>query len=400
MKCQYCNTELKQGAKFCPNCGKEVVAFDVCKGCGQQIKVGASFCPHCGANQNEVTTPIQEINKPEVPDTYVVETKKQDEIPVVEAHDEVEEVFLMDEEEGNSKKWLWIVGVLLIGVIGGGFYFWNTNKGGSLSLAEVDADSVMVADTVVTDLKSVEVINTRLIDIFSKAFNMSDEDAINKFFSKEYRELYAKVEQHDNTHIDVGDIGFWNGNIWDGGQDGNPEEAKIVSVHHSDDDTKAYAEVNFIHREGEYHSENFLSVDLVFEDGNWYIDEINGYKQRMKEYVQPTNEGLDLVGKAYKGSAYFYGIPSEMMISFYANNKCRCVSDWAQNYSTPKAIEGSYEVKNDKVIVHCNDNNFVFNVTEQGRVLSFNESEGSVEEVGQMGQYYMYLEYFGGAEKQ
>ena len=143
-----------------------------------------------------------------------------------------------------------------------------------------------------------------------------------------------------------------------------------------------------------------MPIDLVFEDGNWYIDEINGYKQRMKEYVQPTNEGLDLVGKAYKGSAYFYGIPSEMMISFYANNKCRCVSDWAQNYSTPKAIEGSYEVKNDKVIVHCNDYNFVFNVTEQGRVLSFNESEGSVEEVGQMGQYYMYLEYFGGAEKQ
>ena len=48
MKCRYCDTELKDGAKFCPNCGKKVIESNVCINCGEQIKPGASFCPHCG----------------------------------------------------------------------------------------------------------------------------------------------------------------------------------------------------------------------------------------------------------------------------------------------------------------------------------------------------------------
>lgn len=52
MKCSYCNTDLKQGAKFCPKCGREVVVNDVCINCGKPIKLGASFCPYCGANQH------------------------------------------------------------------------------------------------------------------------------------------------------------------------------------------------------------------------------------------------------------------------------------------------------------------------------------------------------------
>ncbi len=52
MKCKYCNAELKQGAKFCPKCGREVVVNDVCINCGKPIKLGASFCPYCGANQH------------------------------------------------------------------------------------------------------------------------------------------------------------------------------------------------------------------------------------------------------------------------------------------------------------------------------------------------------------
>ena len=55
MKCRYCNTEIKQGAKFCPNCGKEVLDNDICFSCGKKIKTGAKFCPHCGANQDETS---------------------------------------------------------------------------------------------------------------------------------------------------------------------------------------------------------------------------------------------------------------------------------------------------------------------------------------------------------
>ena len=46
--CAACNTPLPQGAKFCPGCGKPVVANSFCTNCGNQVPQGAKFCPNCG----------------------------------------------------------------------------------------------------------------------------------------------------------------------------------------------------------------------------------------------------------------------------------------------------------------------------------------------------------------
>lgn len=46
--CPNCNTPLPQGAKFCPGCGKPVVANAFCTNCGNQVPQGAKFCPNCG----------------------------------------------------------------------------------------------------------------------------------------------------------------------------------------------------------------------------------------------------------------------------------------------------------------------------------------------------------------
>lgn len=375
MKCKYCNTELKQGAKFCPNCGKEASDFDVCVSCGKQIKVGASFCPNCGARQKEKVNPIQEIenDKSEVTNVEFVESKKQEEIPVAENHEEVEEVRLTDEEDGNSKKWLWpLVAVLLIGIVGGGFYFWKTNMGSSLQSVNNPEE------TDVTDLKSVEAINARLTSIFSKAFDFGssdnrDEDyMVSKFFSKEYRELFAKVKERDK-YLDDELMGFWGMScIWDG-EDGYPDEANIISIDYfNDNDTKAYAGVKFIRHE---FGECLIAVDLIFEDGNWYIDDINESKQAMRKYIQPTSESIDLVGKVYKGDGSSGRAEIQMTIYFFADYKCLCVSDWYQEYPEPKEVAGSYEIKEDKVIVRCNETEFVFDIAENGRVLTFNLSE-------------------------
>ena len=52
--CENCGRELKPGARFCPDCGKEIAVGkevpqgDVCPDCGTQLKPNARFCPNCG----------------------------------------------------------------------------------------------------------------------------------------------------------------------------------------------------------------------------------------------------------------------------------------------------------------------------------------------------------------
>jgi hypothetical protein len=54
MKCPKCGAELKDGVKFCQECGTKIeVAQPVkqfCRECGNEIPAGAKFCPYCGAD--------------------------------------------------------------------------------------------------------------------------------------------------------------------------------------------------------------------------------------------------------------------------------------------------------------------------------------------------------------
>ncbi len=157
MKCNYCNTELKQGAKFCPNCGREVSEFDVCISCGQQIKVGAKFCPHCGANQKETIKPSQQED--EITNNPIIDISEQnekacdvvnavpeqhEESPDLTAREGVGNTLPSNEQDVGSKKWIWVIAaVLLLGLIGGGYYFVSQNRASSSGLAEaVDTDSI------------------------------------------------------------------------------------------------------------------------------------------------------------------------------------------------------------------------------------------------------------------
>jgi len=50
MKCQNCNSELLEGAKFCTTCGTAVpAAGGVCQKCNAPLLPGAKFCTTCGA---------------------------------------------------------------------------------------------------------------------------------------------------------------------------------------------------------------------------------------------------------------------------------------------------------------------------------------------------------------
>ena len=45
--CSNCGRPLREGARFCDNCGNPVAV--TCPGCGKQLRIGARFCDECGA---------------------------------------------------------------------------------------------------------------------------------------------------------------------------------------------------------------------------------------------------------------------------------------------------------------------------------------------------------------
>ena len=64
MNCSYCNSEVKEGMKFCPSCGREININVICPICGKEVKNGLKFCSNCGnkiSNQNEVNKSSVEI---------------------------------------------------------------------------------------------------------------------------------------------------------------------------------------------------------------------------------------------------------------------------------------------------------------------------------------------------
>ena len=164
--------------------------------------------------------------------------------------------------------------------------------------------------------------------------------------------------------------------------------------------TVALADVKLSYHNGDYHSNQKLSMTLVFENGNWFIDENNEmrFKERMKEYVNENANSNDsptsFVNKIYKGSGNGGGIGTKMTISFLDNNKCLCESDWYQAFSSPKTYQGTYSIDGDKLLVRCKvddtEYEFKFDVKSNGRVIEFNNSDPDVG--GTMGNDIMSLE--------
>ena len=53
IECTKCGAKIKEGAKFCPECGQK--QGSVCPKCGTAVKANAKFCPECGENLKKAT---------------------------------------------------------------------------------------------------------------------------------------------------------------------------------------------------------------------------------------------------------------------------------------------------------------------------------------------------------
>lgn len=146
-ECPNCKTMLEDDELFCHECGtKQEIEENVapneeaaplekkCIHCGETIEEDSAFCPYCGESQTveEVKEPEPEVEKE--PASEEEPEPKQEENPAPEENAEPEETPVQEaleehphydlEDEPKSKKWIWILlVVLLIGVIGGGYYY-------------------------------------------------------------------------------------------------------------------------------------------------------------------------------------------------------------------------------------------------------------------------------------
>lgn len=368
-QCPYCHTDVPRGSAFCGSCGKELSKQSFCSYCGNSVDVNAQFCSNCGKH---LTTDSAEIADNAVENVSSIEE-------------------FVNEEEKPIKRYLLyaLVVIALITICGGGWWY---SKSSNSSQKSVDTDTL-----VSVDVNSKEYIKNYLDDILPKAIKMEEQQAIKKYFTKDFADLYRKVEVCDSVVNADGNIGFWNFEFWTGGQDGELASINVLDV--SDlSQNKATALVQYVIKFGNYdESKSSQNLYLVHEDGNWLIDDFNSYKDRFKDYLKSSkqsNNSNSYVGKTYKGSGNGGGLYTEMTITFIDGNKCRCTSDWYQAYPEGKTLNGTYEVKSDHVVVHCAydgvDYNFNFEVHDNGRVLGFDNSDNSME--GTIGNDFMTLE--------
>lgn len=301
-ECINCNAMLEDDELFCHECGakQEIVEIEAqveekqepkgnkCIHCGETIEEDSAFCPFCGKPQD-----VEEEQKEE-PQQEPSEQPKQPEQPLEPQEPGAEEQPTYEyEEEKKSKTLLWVLLALLI-VSGAGWYFFIKDSGNSMYELRVDSDSIeeivdSIYDEEAYDAFSVEGVQARLNDVLSKALMMREDDAVRTYFSEEFRGLYARVAEKD-SHLDG--PGFWNGNIWDGGQDGDPGKYTIIRVG-SPNDNKADAGFKFSYDMVDYHSDNLITIELVFENGDWYIDDVDANKQGMITYLKDEDSSSD-----------------------------------------------------------------------------------------------------------
>ena len=105
MICPKCNSEIKDGSKFCTNCGEPLPKTKKCIQCGAFIKEEALFCTNCGTKQ-----PVKE-EKPKVEEVQLKNevktenpTPKKEETPVVTETPKKEEKETMSEPKAVKKE--------------------------------------------------------------------------------------------------------------------------------------------------------------------------------------------------------------------------------------------------------------------------------------------------------
>lgn len=267
--CYYCGAKIEDDADFCTECGNELPDC-TCPQCGADVRDGDNFCQNCGYDLiNDVGVEVEDNDDSSInPSEY-------------------------EEISPKSKKLLpIIIGLLVLVLIGGGWYFYNSNKFPVQqettprdSISEtVDKSSTTVEDEI-SDVHSEEYIKHRLQQICNEVPSTSVATIINSFFSDSFKQRYkavcSKYGSEDNDGMGFFGLYFWSGG---GVQDNEIQSINALKVENKTDLSALATVQDVIINENEEYKRT-KQVKLVFENGDWFIDDINNHKSGMTEYL-------------------------------------------------------------------------------------------------------------------
>lgn len=292
MKCKYCNAEVLPNAKFCTTCGGDLSKFDKCISCGEFIDKGASTCPHCGAEQLQIVQP----------------------------------------QEGSSKKWLWIIGaILLLGILGVGGFFFMSNKSESSSYEEsyVETDSIAeVGDSIITEDEAVPTNALAFLEQFYKG-EYGDEGFIEQNVTANVLNKLKRDYPYDCETNDC--LADWVFTAYPPGADLNLEEGPIFF----ETDVAGRFKVSFKYSGYNGYQKDFqtnivyLTVTKI--DGKFLISDYDVEYEEAKEYEErPDPEfpgGKTALSEyissnlRYPASAERNGIDGKVIVQFMVNEE-------------------------------------------------------------------------------
>ena len=138
------------------------------------------------------------------------------------------------------------------------------------------------------DMLSEEYLKKYLEEIIPVAMKMDQGEAVKKYFSKDFIDLYQKVVDYDNRKADEVDdvwMGYWDGDFWTGAQDGYVKKFTILSVSEISKN-KAVVTSQIIVDDGANNLDNQTKVfNMFFENGKWLIDDFDDYKRSFRIYL-------------------------------------------------------------------------------------------------------------------
>ncbi len=270
-ECSKCKAMMEDDALFCGVCGTKfdmeetelhveeqpVIEEKYCIHCGKSMEADSLYCPHCGKPQE-----VEEV-KPNAP-----QEQKQEEEPL-----QKEETTYEWEEEKKSKTWLWILGsVLLLGILGGGYYLMNNQEEGEDVSAYVQETDSIQGISVSSDDTPIENVEQRLKEILTTLIKDNGDRYLAEYFTEGFDAYYNRAWEKANKE------GVEGPRIWWQYSDDYPTDFSINSIN-----TNATSETvaNITVKGGSCHG--VYDVSLKIENGHWKIDRITEIESNSKE---------------------------------------------------------------------------------------------------------------------
>ena len=233
-----------------------------CPFCGCQIEDGDHFCKNCGKEVNGT----------------------RNDQPVINEESQSPEVF---QESSSKNKLLIVLFFIALIILGMGWWSWMSSQEDSIN-GDSNANTEVVNNSSKDATVTKEVIIKRLEEIFDNVVKGKAQDCDERYFSSDFKRIYKKVEDLDNR-INQGEVGFWDSGFWDMSQDCNGMRIVVNDVYDVKDN-EAIAKVTFTIKYDDTSKNYNEEIKVILEDGKWVLDDVHGYKKRMKDYYEDNKD--------------------------------------------------------------------------------------------------------------